>query len=158
MPVCLWTTLVFGGTLLLALAGWLIYFRFFLAPDSLGHGPSPAPAASADMRSPAAAAHADATRSVAAASGAEPSPDPQHAHRNWADTAARDAVAAAARAQSATLNMFGMKPPAANAVDVPVVSAAPEAPETPAAPETPVVPETPSTTTADTPAEATPDA
>jgi len=92
MPVWVWSTLVFGGTLMVALFCWLLYFKFysdvkgFVTRGPLPPAPSPpAPEASA-----------------------QPAPG----HPGFADAAARGAIAAAARAQAAahnSLEMFGKK-------------------------------------------------
>lgn len=147
MPVWVWTTIVFGGTLFLALACWLVYFKFFLAPGDPDKSPAAAPAAvTGNTQAPVAAG--------------PPSAPP---HGNWADSAARAAVTAATTAQAAAhnvLNVFGKRPASANAIG--------EAPEsTPATPDTAAAAAVPAPeadaaqtadASADTPEEPTPDA
>ena len=44
MPVWVWTALVFGGTLMVALTCWLIYFKFYAAGAASSPLPRPPPA------------------------------------------------------------------------------------------------------------------
>ena len=88
MPVWVWTTLVFGGTLMVALTGWLLYFKFHNEEGGVS---------------------LPLTRSPTTP---EVSAQPAPGHPGFADAAARGAVAAAAQAQVAahkSLNMIGKK-------------------------------------------------
>jgi hypothetical protein len=86
MPMWVWTTLVFGGTLLIALICWLVYFKFFLAADDT------VPSATAP---PPDSVHVTTVE-----------PQTPEYHGNFADAAARAAVAAAARATAAADKFF----------------------------------------------------
>ena len=101
MPVWVLSTLVFGGVLLLALVCWLLYFKFFLASDDAGLEPGTSAAAPS-------VGEQEAVAPVASTEGAASLPDSAKPHGNFADAAARAAVAAAAKAQAAAHRFFDM--------------------------------------------------
>lgn len=119
MPVWAWTALVFGGTLFAALLCWLVYLKFFFpwpyAPASRAAPPvAPAPAAPTPSANPQA-------------------PEGTRAHGTFVDTAARSAIAAAARAQAAAHNFLNSF--------YPKRTGSPPAPTSPAPIAAPVTPE-----------------
>ena len=129
MPVWAWTALVFGGTLFAGLVCWLIYLKFFF----------PWPYAPASPAAPAAAPAAP-TPAAPTPSANPQTPEGNQAHGTFVDTAARGAIAAAARARAAAhnfLNSFYPKrtgsPPAAAASTSPAPPIAAPSPATPEA-------------------------
>jgi hypothetical protein len=119
MPVWAWTALVFGGTLIAALVCWLIYLKLFF----------PWPYEPASRAAPSAA---PAAAPAAPTSSANPqAPEGTQAHGTFVDTAARGAIAAAARARAAAhnfLNSFypkrtGSPPAAASTSPAPPIAA-----------------------------------
>jgi len=128
MPVWAWTALVFGGTLIGALLCWLIYLKFFF--------PWPyEPASSASSAAPAAPAPASPTPS------ANPqAPEGTPPHGTFVDSAARGAIAAAARAQAAAHNFLNSFYP--KRAGSPPAVAAPTSPVPPVAAPSPATPET----------------
>ena len=120
MPAWAWTALVLGGTLIAALVCWLIYFKFFLAPDEGAGGntaPAAAPASDSDAQVPGSA---------------EP-------RGSFADAAAHAAIVAASKAQAAAhsfLDSFSQRSPPAAAPSPPSSdAAAASSPADPGAPD-----------------------